>query len=95
MPSARVKLTPARVEILRLLANGWQAGRSDGHAYQIEWMQQGGIGKGGARKEIRKGTLRTLREMGLLDENPGHCSHLKVFDLTDMGKAELKERCNG
>jgi hypothetical protein len=55
---------PTADEILSLMANGWELGKSTtGRA----WIQKGGVGHGGEAKKVHASTMRSLLDKGLVE----------------------------
>lgn len=53
------KLTPKQKEIIELLKDGWELGKSEGLTPRV-WIQKGGISKGGESKDLRIDTFISL-----------------------------------
>lgn len=90
------KITPARLEILRLLANGWQIARSSRYITfgEREWMQEGEIGRGGKAKDVRAGTVLALSDLGMIRRvNGGNLASTQVFVITEKGAALVAAKC--
>lgn len=60
-----MKLSKVQQEVLDLMANGWELGRSEGFVSRC-WLQKGGLGRGGEAKDVRSTTLRKLWVLELI-----------------------------
>lgn len=66
----RPRLTPARRAILEKLQAGAELGVR--HPFHLpigprEWVQEGGVGSGGASVDVRPGTASSLLELGVIE----------------------------
>lgn len=88
------KPTPAQQEVINHMAAGWQLGRNSGFGNRIpprEWLQKGGIGKGGESKPVRGGTVMSLTDKGLIKPYKGNYP-VTTYVLTEEGRATLTEK---
>jgi hypothetical protein len=58
------KLTKHQQETLDLLNSGWELGVSSSLTGGNVWLQENGVGKGGATKKVRRSVYEALREGG-------------------------------
>lgn len=79
------KLSKTQKEVVRLMREGWQVGKSVGIKPRA-WMQNGGIGRGGESKTLNSNTFFALLDKKLIHETAEKYS-IKKYDLTDFGKS--------
>ena len=65
MKTTSNKLSPTQIEVLTLMNQGWELGRSEGF-FESTWLQKDGLGKGGPTKRISIATLYSLVKKGYI-----------------------------
>lgn len=88
----RAKITPARLAVLRQLADGYEAATSRGFGSAVKaraWLQHGGIGKGGKSQDVRESVLLALSDAGLIKCTGGDF-RVCLFNITDAGHEAVK-----
>lgn len=61
-----MKLTKAQQKVVDAMREGWELGTSDGPDGRA-WLQKGGLGRGGDTMPVQWGTLRALRNAGVVE----------------------------
>ena len=89
-----IKLSKAQSQVIELLKTGeWELVTSTGTGLvKREWIQKGGIGRGGESIDLRKGTCASLAKKELIqwNLNKGKWNQY-IWELTELGKtAEIK-----
>lgn len=91
MKTKTTKITPARLAVLRQLADGCEAAisrRIGDFAKERAWLQPNGIGKGGTSITTRASTLTALCDAGLIKRT--NCDfRTVVFNITEAGRAAV------
>ena len=80
----KAELSPTQIEVISLMNQGWELGRSEGF-FPGAWLQKDGLGKGGTSKSISIATLHSLQVKGYI-KNVKHDYPNNHYDLTDKGK---------
>ena len=78
-----MRLSKTQREVLRLMAEDWELGRSTGLSTRC-WLQKNGIGRVGKTKDVRFTTLFALEGRGLIFGKYKYPT-MKYF-LTESGK---------
>jgi len=87
-----MKLSKVQLEVIRLMKEGWELGRSSGFRPSW-WLQKNGLGKGGETKRIMNfSTCLKLYDLGLIYKpSPKLEFPTEHWALTDKGKEVLKK----
>ncbi len=88
-----IRITPNLKETIKLMREGWGLGKS--HSFHTSspkirvWIQQGGIGKGGKSKNLRKQTIGSLLLLDLIKagETAPYGTNTTEYHLTEKGKS--------
>jgi len=86
------KLSKNQLEVLRLMSEGWELGRSHGFdGDRPWWMQKGGLGRGGDSKKVNSNTTFSLYKKGLIYKpDPKTEFPTEHWALTEKGKEAIK-----
>ncbi len=84
------KPTPAMLEVLRMMANGWELGLNAYPGGQGYWMQRGGLGRGGPAKGVNSNTASGLLQRGLFTLGEGFPTRPATLTETGRKIAEAK-----
>jgi len=79
-----MRLSATQQEILKLMAGDWELGSTNG-IRPTWWLQKGGTGKGGERKDVRSTTFFALLDRGLI-ETASKKFPFAYYRLTEEGK---------
>lgn len=77
-------LTPAMREVVELMRDGWELGRSGGWGAGA-WLQKGKIGYGGEMRRVSQATFFGLYDRGLLKQVRKTTSSAIVHHLSKRG----------
>jgi len=82
--------TKSQLEILRLMASGWELGLECVMLARY-WMQKGGLGYGGEARNVHATTAHSLRKKGLIERNPNKPYFPSIhYRLSEKGRKALK-----
>lgn len=78
-----MKLTPTQEEVVKLMKDGWELGRSDkypndGHSWKL---QKGGIGKGGEVKRLNGRSCQNLWDKKVIQPKGSYGVRTQPFIL--------------
>ena len=62
-----MKVSKTQLEVLCLMADGWELGQTASGGNSSYWIQKGGLGRGGKVKKIGHGTGYALYKKGLIE----------------------------
>lgn len=79
----QAKLSPAQVETLTLMTQGWELASSLTFDSRV-WLQQGGAGRGGDTKRVNRATFAALVRQGLVEMNKAGFP-TRTYKLTAKG----------
>lgn len=85
------KLSKSQLELLKLMADGWELGK-DATGSSGWWMQKGGLGRGGEAKNVHLTTAHNSYKKGLIkrDDTKPHFPSTH-YCLTEKGKKAVEE----
>lgn len=86
--SKQTKLSPAMLEVLRLMNSGWELAKGGGARDIRFWLQKGGTGRGGESKNISASTWIALCNRGLVIENKIKYP-TTTYNLTPAGELSI------
>lgn len=85
----KMKLSPAQLEVLRLMADGWELGSSVSSQRSSTWLQKGGCGRGGESQTVSANTIAALWNRDLIEFGE-RSFPTQTYKLTALGEAHAR-----